>query len=275
MAKHKKALRRRKEHRQVFNLITEADVTLQVLDARFPNRCRSSTIEEFARQKGKPVLLCINKMDLVPPEVTNAWKKVLARDFPTVFVSTTQRLGTTVLRRHVLRLGNKKPTTAGIVGYPNVGKSSLINVLKGRKSAPTSPRAGFTRHLRRVAVSPTINMIDTPGISPSEDLTVEEQVFLGTISAEDIDSPDLVVGYLVDNFRKHGHLSSLGNYLGCTIEEQVDALPLQELLDLFARKRGLIGKGETPQAEEAARVIIRDFGKGKIPYWEIPTPVDT
>jgi len=273
MSIHKKQLLRKKEHRLVFDMIKNADIVLQIVDARFPNRCRSQVIENFVNKQGIALIIAINKTDLVPSIITKAWKKILSRELPTVHVSTVERHGTKILREQILRYSNRYPTIVNIVGYPNVGKSSIINVLKGRKSAPTSIRAGYTRSLRKVVISPSITMIDTPGITPTEHLSIEERVFLGTISPEDITDPDVALSYIFNQIEKnstnsYNHMNALENYLGFQIEGLIE-----EILEKFARKRGLVKKGNTPQIEEAARIMIRDFSRGKIQYFEIPNNI--
>ena len=195
MAQNKKILRRRKEHREIYEMMNESDVTIQVLDARFPQKCRNATIESYAKSKDKQVICCINKADLITQEIAERWKKILSKDLPTVFISAMDRQGTTFLRQQIRRYSPRKEALVCVVGYPNVGKSSIINVLKGKKSAPTSPKAGFTRHLRTVRITESLQLIDTPGIAPMDILSVEEEVFLGTVSPEDISSGDIKPGY--------------------------------------------------------------------------------
>ena len=168
MAQNKRLLRRRKEHREIFEMINESDVTVQVLDARFPQKCRNTTIEEYAKSKNKQVVCCINKMDLVPHEVAERWKKIISKELPTVFISALDRQGTTFLRKEIRRYSESKEALVCVVGYPNVGKSSIINVLRGKRAAPTSPIAGYTRHLRTVRITETLRLIDTPGIPPTD-----------------------------------------------------------------------------------------------------------
>src|SRR3989304_5838998 len=153
------ALRRRKEHRSVFEVILNSGLTSEILDARFPQRCRSRDLENYVMRKEKPLILCINKSDLIPSRAAEKWKEILSKDFPTVHLSVKDRNGTSVLRRMIFQHCRFDPTpddplTLSICGYPNTGKSSLINILSGRNAAPVSPLAGYTRALRKVKISP-------------------------------------------------------------------------------------------------------------------------
>ena len=268
------SVRRRKEHRLVFDMVSEADITIEVLDARYPVRCRSRLLEDFARSKHKPLVLCINKSDLIPREVAAKWKEFFSRDFPTVHVSSHDRNGTTILRKTIFEAiigyfqgkpSEEHPLTACIVGYPNVGKSSLINVLSGRKAAPVSSHAGYTRTLRRVKVTPKLFLIDTPGVTPEDGLDVKEKVYLSTVNPEDLEDPDLIVDYLFQQAILFHQTEGFEQYLKCPLN-----VPTENILEQFALSRGMIRHGKGPQIEEAARIIIRDFCKGKISYYEDP-----
>ena len=265
MAQNKKLLRRRKEHREIFEMINSSDVTIQVLDARFPQKCRNATIEQYAKSKDKQVICCINKIDLISHELAEHWKNIISKELPTVFISALDRQGTSFLRKQIRRFSPRKEALVCVVGYPNVGKSSVINVLKGKRSAPTSPKAGYTRHLRTVRITESLELIDTPGIAPTDILSIEEEVFLGTISPEDISNPDIIFSYIIERFKEEHLEKELEKYVGTNIHQSTD-----RILSFFATKRGLIKKRAEPQIEEAARIIIRDFMTGKIRYFETP-----
>ncbi|MFW9928764.1 MAG: GTPase [Candidatus Thorarchaeota archaeon] len=264
------SLKRRKEHRLVYEVIRESELTVQVLDARFPLRCRSLMIDEIVKSLEKPMIYCISKTDLIPQDLTLKWKKILSKHFPTVHISAKDRNGTTILRKKIFQnspfhASPERPVTISIVGYPNVGKSSLINVLAGRHSAPVSPNAGYTRSIRKVKITPKLFLIDTPGVSPTDILTVNEKVYLGAISPEDIIDPDLVVEYLFKQAIAFHQQESWEIYLKTPLNNK-----FEDILEKFARSRGFISKGNQSSILEASRVIIRDFIKGKINYYENP-----
>ena len=264
------SLKRKKEHRLVYEMIKEADLTLELLDARFPHRCRSLFLEELVADLEKPLLLCLTKTDIVPKELPKKWKKILQKDYPVIYVSAHARNGTSMLRKAIFRNSPIKatennPLTICVVGYPNVGKSSLINVLAGRRSAPVSPQAGFTRSIRRVKIAPKLYMIDTPGISPTAHLSTNEKILLGAISPEEIIDPDIALDYIFSQVKKYNLIFYWEAYLKTSLDR-----PIEEILEVFARKRGLLGKGGSIRTLDAARVILHDYMKGKITYYEIP-----
>src|SRR3989344_378475 len=152
--------------RVVNEVIRDSDVVLEVLDARFPEETRNKEIEEKIKkinQKGihKKLIYVLNKSDLVKEKFCN-----LEFDFsPYVFVSAKNNLGTTRLRSLLKEEARKKkPLIVGILGYPNTGKSSLINALKQKRSAGVGAAPGFTRGLQKIKISRDIYLLDTPGV---------------------------------------------------------------------------------------------------------------
>src|SRR3989338_2174139 len=123
-------------------VLREADILIEVLDARMIQASRNEEIEDKIRHLGKILLYVINKCDLVDVEALKQEKKGLS---PSVFISSKDRLGTTILKKKILELSHGEPVIVGVLGYPNVGKSSLINALAGRTAAKTSSESGYTK----------------------------------------------------------------------------------------------------------------------------------
>jgi ribosome biogenesis GTPase A len=121
-------------------------IVLHVIDARFPEDSRNREIEDRVKDAGKRILYVINKTDLVGIELA----KEIARGIqPSVFVSSKEKLGGTILLKSILKMSEGKSVTVGVVGYPNVGKSSVINLLKGKKSSSVSPQQAIQEASRR------------------------------------------------------------------------------------------------------------------------------
>src|SRR3989338_5858346 len=147
----------------VKEVINKSDLLLEILDARFVEETRNIELEDRIREAGKEFIFVINKCDLVSQNYLNKEKQRLSKIAPCVFVSSIMRLGTKMLRDEINNHIRGDRIKVGVVGYPNVGKSSVINVLKGRHSAPTSSYSGYTKGLRDVNVTSKITMVDTPG----------------------------------------------------------------------------------------------------------------
>ena len=164
-------------------LVREVTVVVEVVDCRFPYLTRSSFLEDLAEKSKKPMLLCINKCDLVPHYLPMRWKNYLSKKYPTVFISTQKRWGTKHFRRNLLSLVSKsdKDVRVCIAGIPNTGKSSLINVLKGRHAAPTSPQPGWTQSIQWVRIGRRIMLLDSPGIAPVDKVPQHVLALIGAI----------------------------------------------------------------------------------------------
>jgi nuclear GTP-binding protein len=126
---------------ELFKVIDSSDVLLEVLDARDPLGTRISYVEKYIQREcpHKHIVLLLNKCDLVPSSITKHWIRYLSKEYPTVaFRATIQKsfgkstlIG--LLRQFANLHSDKKSISVGIVGYPNVGKSSIINTLRGKK----------------------------------------------------------------------------------------------------------------------------------------------
>lgn len=181
---------RKAYYRELKKVIEAADVIIEVLDARDPEGCRNKEIEQSAHAQGKKVLLVLNKIDLVPPQNARLWQRALRREHPTVlFKAGTQQqndklaTGATLHKKSLMQnsemvekmtnlssavgtenlmniLKNysrvdgdaktKSLITVGVVGFPNVGKSSLINSLKRSKAAATGNTPGVTKQMQEI-----------------------------------------------------------------------------------------------------------------------------
>src|SRR3989338_7985505 len=152
----------------VNDVIRETDIVLEVLDARLVDETRNKEIEDKLKKLNKPLIYVINKCDLVDKQEAERQKKRLR---PSVFISATNKLGTTMLLHEILRQARNVGARTdrilvGVLGYPNTGKSSVINALAGRASAKTSPLSGFTKAMQLIKLTKNIYLMDTPGVLP-------------------------------------------------------------------------------------------------------------
>ena len=240
----------------VDKVIWDSDVILLVLDARLVNETRNREIEEKVRSLGRPLVYVVTKSDLVGKKEAASWKKKLK---PCVFVSSREHHGTRKLRDRILieasRAGVKTKTVrVGVLGYPNVGKSSLINVMKGRKSAPTSPRSGFTKGVQRVRADNRVLFLDTPGVIPYNESDSVKHGMIGSQDSSITKEPDLVAIGLMKRFP-----GKMERHFGVKEKKYKD-----KTLEDIAIKKKLLMKGGKPDIFRAARMIIRAWQKGDI-----------
>jgi nuclear GTP-binding protein len=278
---------RRAYLRELKKVVDTADVLLQVLDARDPIGSRiHQTLEDVILSKAdKRMVLVLNKIDLVPKEVVGRWLTVLRRSHPTIAIKASkdglatasvgnQDASTTSLpvgMDGLLQLlknyartggtGGKSKTTivVGVIGYPNVGKSSIINALKRSRAVGVSARPGFTTSMQEVVLDRTVRLLDSPGVV-FDDTTA----LLGNcVDAESISDPIPAVDALL---RRCNPQSLIMTY-------NIPAFPKGDtmmFLAMVAKSYGRVLKGGIPDKVGAARAVLKDWNYGKIPYYTVP-----
>jgi nuclear GTP-binding protein len=293
-------------------VVDAADVILYVLDARDPEGTRSKDIERqvMAADRGsKRLILILNKIDLVPPKVLQGWLTHLERYFPTIPLAaahpaanahsfdhkhltvkgTSERLFK-ALKSFAQSRQLKRSTSVGVIGYPNVGKSSVINALTTRlggrtASCPTGAEAGVTTNLREVKLDSKLKLLDSPGIvfpskspenSDSKASKIEEQarlILLNAIPPRDIDDPIPAVTLLIQRLStSEDLLSKLYNVYQLPPLMSVDGDVTTDFLVHVARKRGRLGRGGVPNLQSAAQTVLNDWRDGRIQGW-VEAPV--
>lgn len=247
-------------------IVRKANVVLEVLDSRNPIGTRSRKLEEMAFKYNKNLILVLNKIDLIPKRVALKWKEILTdANVRAVCFSALSKRGVEELKNVIRSSTDKRPLKVAVVGYPKVGKSSVINALKGRKSAPTSPipgSPGYTRGIQLLKIEEGIYLLDTPGIIPIEG-GLFESVIRGK-SPEELKDPIPAAMLLLETAMKYNPKCVLDAY-GISERDPF------RILELIAIKRGWrYKKGGEPLVEEAARNVIRDYHKAKLSFYIPP-----
>jgi nuclear GTP-binding protein len=281
---------RRAYLRELKKVVDTADVLLQVLDARDPIGSRiHPTMEDVILSKAdKRMVLVLNKIDLVPKEVVSSWLTHLRRSRPTVAIkagndhsSNNKEASDDVANSTVpvgmdglLQLlknyartggtGGKSKTTivVGIIGYPNVGKSSIINALKRSRAVGVSPRPGFTTSMQEVVLDRNVRLLDSPGV-----VFDDQSTLLGNcVDAESVDDPIPPVDALLKRCNPQSLMMTYN----------IQAFPKGDtmtFLSMVARSYGRVLKGGIPDKIGAARAVLKDWNCGKIPYYTVPPKV--
>ncbi len=240
----------------VNDVINDADVLLLVMDSRLVEETRNVQIEQRVKGLGKPLIYVLSKCDLVGKDAAEKWKKTLN---PAVFVSSKDHQGTTLLRERIIIEGkraypDKKGVKVGVLGYPNVGKSSLINAMRGKNVAPTSILSGHTRHVQKIKADNRIILLDTPGVIPQNEKDHLKHALIGTVDFNHEKDPDLIVMELM-----RSHPGRLESFYG--IEESEDK---EETIRKIAVKRNMLLKGGEIDIARVSRMILEDWQRGRI-----------
>lgn len=252
---------------EVYKVIDSSDVIIEVLDARDPLGTRSRRLEEFMAKETphKHLIFLINKCDLVPKWVVEKAVRRLSRERPTLaFRASTENNAfgidqlIALLRQFQILHKDHAHLCVGLVGYPNVGKSSVINALRREKVCPVAPVPGETKVWRYVALTKKIYLIDCPGHVYPEDITDAERILRSVTRTERIVEPEHYISYIVDVVRPE--------YITRTYGIETFDGP-DDLLDKMAKRHGRLLKGGKPDLHDAAIKLIRDFQRGKIPWF--------
>ena len=242
--------------KSTLNAIQMADIVIEVVDARFVEQTRNREMEEKAIRKGKKLLIAINKQDLVSKKKALEQKKALP--FPSVFLSAKNREGVNMLRKEIGKMAGDRKAKIAIIGYPNTGKSTVINILGRRHAAKVSSSAGLTRGEQFVRISSNQLLIDTPGIIPFEEKDPYKLALLGAKNPEKLEDIELA-GMKLLEFMQEKFPEKIEKILG----KQVQGKNPEQLLEEIAVKWNKIGKGGKPDTETTAKILLKQWQEGK------------
>ena len=261
-----------KTRRQIEADLKQVDAVCEIVDARIPVSSRNPDIDAICGSK--PRVIVLNRMDLADPAATKKWAAyfkskgmaVLATDCKSRkgiadFVPTVRLACKEKLERDAAR-GMNRPVRLMVVGIPNVGKSTLINQIAGRKGAKAENRPGVTRGKQWVTVDTSLLLLDTPGIlwPKFEDPEVGMMLAYTGAVKEDIMDIEELACHLMTRLVAHYPQTLIDRY-GIEIPKDATAY---DLLQITGKKRGfLMARGEI-NTERMARVLLDDYRAGKL-----------
>jgi len=301
-------LKRRWYYKELKEIIERSDILIEVLDARDPLGSRCYEVERLiaSNHSNKRIILLLNKIDLVPLDIVQKWTKYLRREYPCIpFKSSTHHHTAQHYSKHqvssinsiddkIVKHGSsigasallqllknysrsadmKKHITVGLFGYPNVGKSSIINSMKRTRAVAVSSIAGFTKSLQEVKLDSQLSLIDSPGVlfshsssgndkNDTDDQHDPQEALLlrNVLRIDQLD--DLITP--VQAILKRCEMHSLQEIYSINSYNDVD-----EFLIQVAQKRGKLSKGGIPDLQQAARTVLQDWNEGRIPFYTQP-----
>uniref|UniRef100_A0A9J8ALP3 Nucleolar GTP-binding protein 2 n=2 Tax=Cyprinus carpio TaxID=7962 RepID=A0A9J8ALP3_CYPCA len=254
---------------ELYKVIDSSDVIIQVLDARDPLGTRSQSIESYLKKEKpwKHLIFVLNKCDLIPTWVTKRWVAVLSQEYPTLafHASLTNSFGKGSLIQLLRQFGklhsDKKQISIGFIGYPNVGKSSVINTLRSKKVCNVAPLAGETKVWQYITLMRRIFLIDCPGVVyPSED-SETDIVLKGVVQVEKIRNPEDHIGAVLERAK--------AEYIQKTyrIPSWSSA---EDFLEKLAFRTGKLLKGGEPDLSTVSKMVLNDWQRGRIPFFVKP-----
>jgi len=250
----------------VKDIVRISDVVLEIIDSRFIDESRNMEMEELVKNSGKTLVYVLNKVDLV--DMKKLKEEIEKRKlFPFVILSSKSGIGKGKLIERIKieskrGLKEKKFEIAhvGVIGYPNTGKSSLINFLTGRGSARTSAEPGYTKGMQKIKLARGILLLDTPGVIPEKENS-------------NINKDDLVKHSKIF-VRKHDKVKDPGYIVAKLIEEKPELFEgyykikidgnVEKFIEEVGRKRAFVLRGNVIDFNKAARSILKDWQIGII-----------
>lgn len=250
------------------------DAVCELLDARIPISSRNPDIAALCGSKPRMVIL--NRADLADPKMTERWLSYFrsqgltaiqtdckSKKGVSAFVPAVRSLLQDKLRRYAEKGQAGRPLKLMIVGIPNVGKSTFINQIAGRKGAKAENRPGVTRGKQWVSVDQGLLLLDTPGIlwPKFEDPEVGIKIaYTGAVKDDILDVEALSCHLMRRLFERYRGAVNARYHL----EDQAEDTPGYALLETAGRKRGFLLRGGEIDTERMARVLLEEYRSGKL-----------
>jgi len=255
-----------KARKEIAELMDEVDVVIEVLDARLPRSSENPLVDKLRR--GKLVIKLLNKQDLADPVRTREWLEhfnaqegVTALAMDTAQKRLVQRIPALCKEVVPARVRAGRPVRAMIMGIPNVGKSTLINALLGRRIAKVGNEPAVTKGQKRYSVHNGMALSDTPGILWPK---IEDQDSAYRLAASGA-IKDTAIEY--ESVATYAATFLLAEYPAQVVERyRLKALPeaAEELLDQIGRKRGCLRPGGVVDLYKAADILLTELRAGKL-----------
>ena len=278
-----------KTRRMIAEQIKNVDAVCEILDARIPISSRNPDVDELTA--GKPRLVVLNRVDQADPEGTKRWAEHLkAKGYAVLesdaksgvgtakFAGAVRELLADKLRAYAERGMTGRVVRVMILGIPNVGKSTFINKVAGRKTAKTEDRPGVTRSKQWVPIDRNLELLDTPGIlwPKFDDQSVGMNLAYTGAVKDDILDVETLGCHLMCYLGQHYPDALKGGY-------KLTALPEREteendiaygyrLLEAAGKKRGFLISGGEVDTERMAKILLDEFRSGKLGRFTLELP---
>ncbi len=250
--------------------LPKVELLIEVLDARIPYSSENPMLEELRRDK--PCLKVLAKSDLADPEQTKIWQKffddvkgVRARPVSQKEPATIRRLKQVINEM----LPTKSSITTMVVGIPNVGKSTIINVLAGRAVAKTGNEPAVTKMQQRISIGDGITLLDTPGVMWPNVENVNSGYRLGLLgSIKDTAVEYADIGFFGARYLLEHHPDRVAERFELEGELNSD----QELIEALGRRRGCLGRSGVVDIDRVSRILVNEVRNGSLGRMTLESP---
>lgn len=257
---------------EIAKTLPRVDILIEVLDARIPFSSENPMLAEL--RGNKPCLKVLTKSDLADPELTKVWQKfydsndlIRARPVTSKEVTTIRRLKNVVSDM----LPKKSSITSMVVGIPNVGKSTIINILAGRKVAKTGNEPAVTKAQQRINIGDGITVLDTPGVMWPNVENIHSGYrlgLLGSIKDTAIDYAD--IGFYGAKYLIKNHPDRVRERFDLKEDFETEV----ELIEAIGRKRGCLGRSGVVDVDRVCRILVNEVRNGSLGKLTLETPED-
>lgn len=263
-----------KAKKEIAEAVRRIDVVIEVLDARLPASSENPVLKALRAEK--PCIKILNKSDLADPVVTDLWlAHFKAQKGVTALAISADRKGEVNglpdLCRRFVTVSETRNLKAMVVGIPNVGKSTLINTLAGRKVARVGDKPAITRHQQRIALKNKVDLFDTPGIlwpNQEDEAAAFRLAATGAIGDAAMEHQDVAwfaAGYLLKNYEE-------------MLKERYKLAELTDdplfLLEEIGRRRGCLRRGGVIDLHKASEIFLNELKGGQIGRISMELPLE-
>ena len=270
-----------KANKELAKLVKASDLIIELLDARTPNASRNPLLASVG--KNLPRIVILNKSDLAHPATTEKWRNFFDKQFESeeraICHCNTMHapISATKITSSAYKLLAKIPQSHEsvqliIVGIPNVGKSTFINTLCGRRIAKTGNEPAVTKGQQRIKLEENVYLVDTPGLlwpKLQDQVAAYKLATLGTIRNTAIDTEDIAwfaAEYMLENQR-----TALEERYACDSSVQ----SAEQLLSFIAAATGAKSKGGGVNFNKVAETLLNDLRSGKLGAFSMESPPAT
>lgn len=246
--------------------LQRTNIVLEILDARAPLSSQNPLTEKIIKNSNRNKIILLNKSDLAQEEEILKWREYFETLGNNVLITNIYKKGMKKqIIDNIIKIANVKKIKTYeekikvlVIGVPNVGKSSIINLLVGKKSTSVANKPGHTKNIQILKINERINIFDMPGIlwHNLEDQEIAKKLaILDMIKNEIIDNTELAL-YLLKKMHINNKTKLLNKY-------NIISTNSLEILEEFAKTRGFINKKHTIDIERASKILIKEYREGK------------